>query len=82
MINLTNGYYWLKNYSNLMEKDIFRPIRITVIEESGYYFSHQWYSPGTYFQWIGDDAVYHINYIIAEPNPFEGVEFIKLEEPS
>jgi hypothetical protein len=81
MDNLTNGYYWLKNYSDLLEKAIFRPIRVTVLTESGYAFGARWYSPGTYIQWIGSDDVHPINYIIGEPNPFKGVEFIKLEEP-
>lgn len=77
--NLTEGYYWLKNIS-YEDKVIFRPISVFVKTEAGYIGS-QWYSKGTYFQWIGDDRVYHINYLIGEPNPFKGVEFIKLEEP-
>lgn len=75
MINitdLTDGYYWIKNL-DYEDKVIHRPILVTVIKESGYYFKNQWFSPGTYFQFMGNDSVHHINYL-TDPL-WKGLEF-------
>ncbi len=75
--NLTEGWYWLKN-NPYDDKVIYRPIRVFVIKESGYYFGHRWYPPGTYIQMIGSDDVMSLSYF---ETGWTGVEFIKLEEP-
>ena len=74
--NLTEGYYWLKNIT-FEDKAIFRPIRVFVKTEAGY-FGKLWYSKGTYIQMIGSEDIFNLSYF---ETGWTGVEFIKLEEP-
>lgn len=74
---LTTGYYWLKNYSDLMEKWFYRPVLVTVVNTPGYVFGNHWTPTGTYVQMIGTDRNEHLTYYA----DWEGIEFIPLPEP-
>lgn len=76
MINLTAGYYWLKNTS--YDKKLVRPINVFVFTENGYHFNGNWVAKGTYIQMIGTDYVFQPSYF----DEWQDVEFIKLEEPN